>query len=174
MLPIVLDEREYEVWTALKRQLGMAVFSMGQPAASAYFQPYRDLYPHTFPVTQDWVNACFAGRYGGRLISFADYWAFFGPQLPAGEHAISHYLGTVAHSAVRAEVDHVPNKLTYRDLLSRIWGDRRINQCPARLPCFAWAARWEGDGWVQYVDGDGLPLLQFSPDGYDDYYTQVG
>lgn len=153
-------------------RLSLSYFSMGQPVASDFFAPYQALYPRTFPIMQDFINACYQGRYQGRLISFADFWAYFGPHLPDGEFALAHYIGTVAHSAMRGD-DRMPAKMSFKDLLRRIWRDRRINQCPARLLCFAWAGRWDGDGWIELVDDEGLPYLVFSAAGFDDYYTDV-
>jgi hypothetical protein len=41
------------------------------------------------------------------------------------------------------------------------------------MPCFAYAGREDGDGWVQYVDEKEMPYLVFSPEGFEGYYADV-
>jgi len=151
--------------------LGLSVFSIGQPTVSDFFAPYEQLYPQLFPTMQGFVNHCAAEGWQDRLISFTDFCAYLEPQLPAWRGQIGHYIGAVARAVGREQ--KLPAVASYHDVLKIIWQDSRVRQCPARMACFAFAADWDGDGWLQLVDEAGLPLLKFMPGGTDDYFVQA-
>lgn len=151
--------------------LGLEVFGVGYERPSQFHAPYRSLYAHTFPTMQDFVNHCHAENWTDRLIPFADFADFFAPRLPAGVLPIDSYLGSAAHNLWWESPP--PAQMTFRQLLAYIWSDRRIRFCPARLPCFAFAARWDGEGWYRLVDEAGLPFLVFHPDGFPHYDAHV-
>jgi hypothetical protein len=71
--------------------------------------------------------------------------------------------------------------MTYKQLLSIIWRQTGIKNNPARMPCFAYAAKWDDGtsdgkpGWIVYVDENDLPFLLFTHQdgGFSDYYAHV-
>lgn len=157
--------------------LGLEVYSIGQGCRSDFFTHYHRVYDKTFVTMQDFVNFCFDHDVTGSLIPFELFAQFMTPHLPQGIYPIDSYLGSVAHHLWWQY--HVPPQMSYRQLLSIIWRDVTIKYNPARLPCFAYAARWDDGaadgqpGWIAYVDEHDLPYLVFNPDGFTDYYTNV-
>jgi len=153
------------------QEAGLEVFSVGQPTKSGFDKPFQDLYPRTFPTAQGWINLCYELGWTDRLISYSDFADYFVPRLPEGRWPIDSYLGSVAHNLWRTH--KVPPQLTFRELLGIMWVEPRTRNCPARVPCFAYAGRKEGEGWAQYVDEQEMPYLVFSPDGFDTLYAEV-
>lgn len=149
--------------------LSLSIFSMGQPFASDFFTPWREMYRKTFPVLQDLVNWCVAEQ--PETLTFDELAARFVPGLPQGKLPLTHYIGAVAHNVLRTH--RVPSLMTYRQLLSVVWQDPRIKFSPARMSCFAYAAEREGDEWVEFVDGHDLRILAYCPHGTQDYYVEV-
>lgn len=152
------------------RECGLEVFSIGQPVKSDYFAPYRQVYRKTFPVMQDFINACYDLKEADKMIPFAALDVMMTPSLPKGKMNIGHYLGATAHNIF--ENAKLSNWMTYRQLLAIVWSDYRAKQCPARIPCFAFAAERDEDEWIELRNGNNLPLLKFSPDGFTDYYSE--
>lgn len=157
---------------------GLQVFSVGQGCYSRFPNIYHETYPGaTFLTLQDFVNACIEAGAQGQLIPFEVFADFFTVSMPAGVWPIDSYLGAVAHNLWWEY--HVPPQMSYRQLLSVIWRQPKIKNNPARMPCFAYAARWDDGaedgkpGWVVYVDEHDHPYLLFNPDGFTDYYTHV-
>ncbi len=152
-------------------QEGLEVYSAGQPNASDFMAPWRECYERVFPTAQEWVNHCDAQGWTDRLITFEDFSEFFVPRLPEGKLGIDSYLGSVAHNLWWTH--KIPPRLTFRDLLGIIWCEPRTRNCPVRMPCFAYAARWQDEGWVQFVDEGQMPYIVYSPEGFTSYYTHV-
>jgi DNA repair photolyase len=150
---------------------GLEVYSVGQPVPSKFMQSWAELYPKVFPTAQDFVNHCDANQWQSRLITFEDFVGFFTPLLPAGKMGIDSYLGSVAHNLWWTH--KVPPQMTFRELLGIIFCEPRTRNCPVRMPCFAYAAKLQDDGWTQYVDEQGMPYLVYSPDGFESYYAHV-
>lgn len=173
-----LDARAYA------RSQGLEVYSIGQGIRSGFWDIYHETYPGaTFFTSQDFVNFCYQHDLEDVLIPFELYAAFFEPHLPRGKYPIDSYVGAVAH---HLWWEHsVPAQMTYRDLLAIGWQRHDVKFSPARLPCFAYAARWDDGstdgkpGWIVYVDEAGLPYLTFkkvtdeSVMPFKDYYTHV-
>ena len=152
------------------RDKGLEVFSIGQPTASEFFKPYREIYRKTFPTIQDFVNVCWSIGETEKLIPFEAFEAKMLSSLPIGTLNIGHYLGATAHNIF--ENAKLSNWMTFRQLLGIVWQDYRAKQNPARIPCFAFAAeRDEDNEWVELQDDNGLPYLKFSPHGFTDYYS---
>jgi DNA repair photolyase len=152
----------------------LAVFSVGQPTPSEYWAPWSEVYMPVFPTAQGWVNHCYAqGWERSRLITFEDFAGYFVPQLPEGRMGIDSYLGSVAHNLWWTH--KVPPQMTFRELLGIIWTETRSRSCPARMPCFAQAGRYdpEADSWTLYVDERGMPYLVFDPAGFTTYYVDL-
>lgn len=154
-------------------ELGLPFFSMGQPIASTFWQPFRACYPHSFPVMQDWVNWCYEHLEDGALVDFAAFAEVMGSGFPAGTWPIDGYLGNKAHNLWWTKA--VPPQMTYLDLLKIIWSEPDLGLNPARMMCFALAADTDADGNLQvYADKAGLPLMVFSSQMFDDVYTVLG
>lgn len=154
--------------------LGLAVYSIGQPDRSDFFAPYHAAYEHTFPVMQDFINACYDSGVAGQLLPFSTFADFFTGSVPTGTLPIDAYLGAVARNLWHTH--KVPAQMTYRQLLAIIYKDMRVKSCPARLPAFAFAAVWDAnapEGWVQLIDAQGMPFLVFDPVGHKDFYCAV-
>ena len=159
---------------AMAADLGLEVYSVGQPTRSNFWGIFRDCYPNTFPTMQDFVNWCYDTQRAGTLITFDEFAEVMTPHLPTGTMPIDAYLGSVAHNLWWET--KIPPQMTYRQLLGIIWSNAKVKQCPARMPCFAWAAQWDATepaGWIQLVDSERMPYLVFDPEGFGDYYTHV-
>lgn len=151
---------------------GMQVFSIGQPVRSDFFQSYREIYPRTFPVMQDFVNWCHDRNDTDSLITFEQFQEQFPQALPAGQFRLGHYLGATAHNLWHSH--RLSNWMTYTQLVALIWRDGRIKQSPVNIPCFAFAAeKNESGAWVQWLDDNNMPFVLFDPAGFDDYYCEV-
>jgi DNA repair photolyase len=153
------------------RGCGLAPFSINQPQPSDFFRPYQQLYPRLFPTTQDFVNFCFEAMGDGEIFEFALWADFLLAQLPEGTFPLGHYVGAKAHQIMRTH--HVPNQMTFRQLLALIWSDPRMKCCPANIRCFAYAGELQDDGWNPLQDDDGLPLMVFNRQGSNDYFVEV-
>ena len=128
--------------------LGLNVFAIGWSKSTDFFAAYRRLYRQTFPVMSDFINWCAAPeRDTDALISFADFWSLMGKKLPAGTHALDHYIGATAHHLMTKH--NVPKRMTYRQLLQFIWSQPATKQCPVKFPVFAFAAEKSDKEWVQ-------------------------
>jgi len=121
---------------------------------------------------QSFVNACHDKVEPRKdAIGFSAFADLMTPDLPRGILDIGHYIGATAHN-IYQDVK-ISNLMTYRQLLELIWKERRTKQCPARMPCFAFAGIDEGDGWVELTDDDELPYLVFSEQNLDGYYVEL-
>ncbi len=150
---------------------GLDVYSVGQPAPSNFFAVYRQVYPKTFPVLQDFINFCYEHGYNRtRPITFNEFSAFMGQQLPAGRQRIAHYLGATARSLWKKW--RIPNEMTYRQLLGILWEHPQIKFSPLRQHNFAYAGLKNDDGWVMVVDETEMPYVLFSP-WFDDYFVDI-
>lgn len=152
------------------KENSLEIFSIGQPMASEFFKPYRDVYKKTFPTMQDFVNVCHQVGDTHSKIPFEALEVNALPYLPSGKLNIGHYLGATAHNIF--ESAKLSNWMTFRQLLAIIWKDYRAKQNPVRIPCFAFAAeRGEDDEWIELQDGNNLPYLKFNPSGFNDFYS---
>lgn len=154
-------------------ELGLEVYSMGQPNYSEFWSIYRDFYWPTFPNWQDFVNACHLADVAGEPIAFEDYWQTVADSFPKGaDLPIDSYIGAVAHNVMWET--KVPTRMSYRDLLELAWKDPKIRFSPVRSPAFAYAGRQDPDGWRRYVDPKGSPFLVFAGDDeFDGYWAEV-
>lgn len=156
----------------IAQRVGLETFSIGQPNRSEYFAPYRKCYPKTFPTMQDFINSCHDKvRPLYDVIPFSAFADFMAPDLPQGVLDIGHYIGATAHNVYQDM--KISNLMTYRQLLEIIWKEKRTKQCPARMPCFAFAGQEEDDGWIELTDDGELPYLVFSKQNLDGYYVEI-
>lgn len=146
---------------------GLEVFSSGQSNRSDFWKPWFDLYPKTFPVSQQAVNACHDGGFGpGDMIDADEWTGFFAADLPAGEWDVHHYIGATSRLSLRN--DPFPSKATYRHLLLRGFRDLAVSFNPARGHAFKRAAIRDDDGGhFDLVDDKRRPYYVFSPIGHD-------
>jgi DNA repair photolyase len=165
------DETAFHLARAIARDVGLEVYSVGQPTPTRFFYPYRAAYPKTFPVMQDFVNYCYHLALTRQdMISFDDFSDFMTPALPVGQHGVSHYLGATARTLWRKF--HIPHDMSYKQLLGIIWVHPQTKYSLARLPNFAFAAIKEGGKLLQLVDQANMPLMVFSP-YFATYYHEV-
>lgn len=166
-----IDDTAFYEAREIAKSVGLEVFSIGQPDASKYFQPFRDLYPKVLPTLQDLLNACHADRMTPEnLMSFESFATFFEGGLPAGEHLLNYYLGSTARAVVKDTP--ITGRRPWRDLLRVIYSDLRCKSNPTICPAFAfWGKRSEG-GWKTCVDKNDLPLLMFNPDEFPEVYAE--
>ena len=120
---------------------------------------------------QGFVNWCHQTKRSGDLVTVSEALDYFVPRLPQGIHSIGHYLGSTAKDVLRD--NPMPNRTTYADLLRVIWSDYRCKANPSRMPCFAFAADVERDGWVMLTDDDRVPLYVFDPDCGMGWFSQA-
>lgn len=158
----------------LVREAGMETYKSGQIEPSNFFRPYRETYPKTFPLMVDFVNWTYENKQQGEAIYWQEYVDFFEPKLPKGVFRLQNHIGAVTNRHFWKENQHIPQKMTYRELLKECWRNQQINYCPVHTRCFAWAAEWDesdgNPGWIQLFDEDGMPILIFEPDGCDDVF----
>lgn len=171
--PSVGTLEHYERVRQSAASAGLEVFSVGQAIPSQFWRPFRETYEATFPVMQDFVNACHEQLEEGAVISFDEFADFFCQGLPEGVYPISRYISAKARLVLRE--NKVPSSMSYREVLAMIWSEPEIGSCPARIGCFSYAARWDGDGWIQYVDELGRPYMVFTKDpaGFREYFVQA-
>ena len=154
---------------AQARDLGLEVYSVGQPDPSDFFVPFRRHYPKTFPILQDYVNLVSARP--GDLLTFDRFADLMETRLPPGTHGIAHYLATTHDLFTHYRI---PHRMTYRQLLSIVWQDASTKFSLTRSPAFAFATYETRDGPVQLIDDhDGLPMLVYNPQGFTDYYVTI-
>ena len=151
--------------------LGLHVYSVGQPVYSDFFDIYHRTYPATFPTMQDWINYCYRTYMPGDIISFNDFSEFMTPHLPHGQHRISHYLGATARTLWKQY--HIPNEMTYRQLLGILWDQPTIKTGIAKSNNFAYAAQRDNENLTVLIDDiDELPYMVFLP-WVENYYMEV-
>lgn len=152
-------------------EVGLEVFSVGQPNRSDFFAPYHRLY-RTIPTMQDFINWCHDHLSLGEWITWQMFSDFFVPCLPLGIWPIDAYLGATTHQLWRTH--HVAPQMSYEELLRIVYVEPRYKLCPARLPSFAYAGVWTGEGWIRLTDTARMPYLVWSSEGtHADYYTDV-
>ena len=153
-------------------ELGLHVYSNGQPTYSRFWDVYREVYPVTFQTNQDFVNFCFDNDLHEKILPY-DLWAsVVGQGLPDGRYRMSKYIGASAMSLW--ETHNVPSKLSYQDLLGVIWKVQRAKQSPVRMPSYAYAALKAETGWIQLVDERDLPYLVYDREGaFTDFCTEA-
>ncbi len=149
---------------------GLHPYHIGLDRPTRYWEPYRRLYPKTFPVMQDFVNWAFEALEPGQVVSFADYERVMIPRLPEPDRAfpIGNYIGAKKPALLRD--NNYPNSMSYWQILAEGWKHllKNFSLNPAGLGCFARAGTQDGDvagPWTEYVDERGLQYLVFAPHG---------
>jgi DNA repair photolyase len=154
--------------------VGLSLYSKGQPLPSGIFDQWDAYYTKLFPTWQGFINVLASiYREQRALISFDQFLEWARPQLPSGTWPIDSYFGSTAHNLWWTH--KVPPQLTYAQVLALAWGEPRLSICPARLPAFAYAGKRRDDGqWIAYVDEAGLPILVWGGfEIFEDYWVDV-
>jgi DNA repair photolyase len=171
MPPEVRTFHHYTV--ALARELDLEPYYVGQHRPSGFFRPFLETYEPCFPTIQEFINDCAAILQDGDVIDFETFAQWMCGRLPFPDEPVNilHYIGAKHHDLLAK--NNFPPKISYRDLLRVVWCEPVFPYSPAALRCFAYAARWDGDGWIQYVDQQNLPLMLYTNDpiGFDGYYS---
>ncbi len=152
-------------------QMGFITRSRDSAQQNSFYDVYKEVYPKTFPVYQDFIN--YALTDPDRVFTFDDFWAAMNANTPFPDGVFSgmgSYLGSGNKSIFK--VIKVPSKMSYKQLFMLIWSEPRISKNPAFLNNFAMGAEWDGDGWIKLTDQEGMPFLFFDKDGFDDFYTE--
>lgn len=159
---------------AAAQNAGLQTYNNQQGGISYYFKPYAEIYEKTYPLMQGFVNLCHAQLKEGQPIYFSQFEHYFARKLPAGVWDIGHHI--YAHVRASSGVfknDPVSNRMTYSELLRRLWRDASISLCPVYTECFTFAADLNpNDTWTLWTDEEGLPILLFYPNGATDICTQ--
>jgi DNA repair photolyase len=152
--PSVTDMAYVESACQHAKSLGMHVYSYLDADASYYYDAYREIYPRTFPMAQDFLNHCHETKQPGDLIFFDEWSDFLCGSLPAGKHKIEHYIGATRHDLARSQ--KFPKFMTYRQLLGLSWGDQGSKWQPTKCKAFAYII---DDDNNTIVDDNDLPVL---------------
>lgn len=153
---------------------GLEVFSVDRPKPSQYWKPYREIYQKVFPTMTEFINHLVnSGTPERGLITIDQFLEFMLPYLPEGTLSLGHYIGSTAHQVCR-EHPNWSNWLSYKELLTMLWGDGRIKMSPVRNRAFSFACDRASDGkLVARFDQYGQPILIFSVQGFDSYQVEV-
>jgi DNA repair photolyase len=167
---------QLELASALKARsqaldLGLPVYSMGQPYRSDFHKVYQETYTELFPTMQDFINYCYDENLVGQLITFDEFADFFCARLPTGIWPIDGYIGSTSHN-LWWDKKIAPN-MTFRELFHILWTAPSSRLCPVKWNCFAYAAQWDKDGWIRYADANGMPYIIFDPKGFTEYCAHV-
>lgn len=168
----ILDKDAFFAARDIAAEMGLPIFSNGQPDYSDIWDIYRQVYTKTFPTNQDFVNYCHTNGMHGKIMPYGLWREKLGDSFPTGRYRMSKYIG--ASSMSIWEDYNVPSQLSYDELLGIIWSLYRAKQSPARMPSFAYAGLWAENGWIKLVDELDRPYLVFDVNGeFTEYYTRV-
>ncbi len=163
------DETIFHATRQEALSVGLEIFSVGQPNRSDFFKPYHQTYKKTFQTLQGFINRCYG--LSDNLISFNQMANFMQPCLPSGKHGIGHYLG--ATSRVLYKKYHIPNLMSYRQLLGILWRESGSKYSIVKWPNFAYAALKQDQQWTQLLSENHMPWLLFSSRGFKNYFHDV-
>ena len=151
---------------------GMEVYTIGQGNQSYFFDPFTRLYDKLFPTMQDFINYCYEMELPDySLISFADFSDFMLPFLPGGLNRIGDYLklGLKSQVAYREVCDS--RYQTFESLLRMGWTEASCRFNPTQWQCFSYA---KIDDKVVVDDAEGLPMIIFRRDRFEELYFDLG
>lgn len=156
----------------LASELGLAVYSVHQPTASTFYEPWRRHYGRKlFPVGQDLINLL-AQEQPDTLIPVAEIADGFAQRLPQGAWPVGHYIGSTSRQLFRG-ANPLPSKATYRDLLGIILTDVRCKSSPLRTHAVSLAAEKTPKGWILLVDRNGMPYYVYNRTPNPSLYVHV-
>lgn len=167
-------QETYDALKSAAKTAGLEVYTGQQGDRSDYFKWEKQLVPKSFPLMQDFVNWAHDNLKEGDAIYWETFRDFFVPQLPKGTWGLRDHLNAAVVQQALYGL-HIPQRLTYEQLLWHCWRHKETLFCPANVDCFAWAADPipGKSGWFDRIeDDDGNPILIFQPGGTDGYaYT---
>jgi hypothetical protein len=151
-------------------EIGLEFFSSYVESRSRIQDKHREIYPKLFPTLMDWYNYCYDHNLDNLLIPFEIWFEVMGKSFPQGVLGLGSYLGASARQLWHTRT--LPNKMTYRQLMTLFWSEPRIRRCPGNMKCFSFAVEGMGDDDPLIVDDeDQLPFLVFNRNGFDNTYT---
>lgn len=159
----------FENCRAIAQEIGLEVYSIGQSNYSDYFKPFKELYPKTFPVMQEFVNHCHLEAI--ETFNFDSWFDFFGDKLP--KISSSQHYHYIEFGTQRHQFDfRIPNRCSYQELLPFCWKSEKFQRAnPIACRGFGYLAVQEGEGLRKLVDKKwGLPCFGFLPEGSDASY----
>lgn len=164
----------------LCKEYGIPVYhgQMGEP--TAFWDPYRQIYPKTYPLMQDFVNHCFeSGLSDGDLIRWDEFRDFFVSKLPDGEWPLRDHLNAMVNAQTQGRVGakeggNIPRRMTYESLLRLIWNYHELLYSPANVDCFVYAGKPTGkkNQWTPYVDDEQNRVMMFKPQGEPNAFAE--
>ena len=171
------QQRLFEIAKNAVRAEGIPVFTGDQSEPSGFFDSYRETYPHTFPVTQDFINFCWEHVEDGAILTFEDFWnvlqysnADRGVEFPEGGWPIGGMIYVNYHVPYGIKAKARRPRATYQQVCEFGWREIKAKYSPLRSHCFAYAAVKTGKGYEQLVDPQGMPYLTFSRKGFPEKY----
>jgi DNA repair photolyase len=163
------DSEHFLKCRAIASELGLEIYSSGQATRSDIFQPFKQLYPKTFPITQDWVNYCHDNAV--EVFSFRDWYDFFAPKLPNFSH--NKMKDYIYQGIQKWQLEFkLPNEFDYGQLLAFALSDKRIRCAanPIQLHPCSYLALEDEDEKIHAINSEGFPCFVFCPDGIDYEY----
>ncbi len=158
---------------SLARDVGLEVYSIGESERTDFWRPYYETYPKLFPITQTLVNACWDNLPDRSFVTFETFERYMA-ELPDAMSGVDTYIRSKAKGGrlmpALLQSGELHSGMSFRDVLRLIWKDPRISLSPARLKCFGYASRVNGDGTMTpWEDGKGNPIMIFDRAGFDEY-----
>lgn len=151
---------------------GLHVYDSQQAEPTRYFEPYRECYPKSFPLMQDFVNHCHENFKEGDRIYFSDFLQFFRAKLPAGTWPLRNHLNATTVPQVLYGA-YISQRMDYAELLKQLWIYNKVPLSPTNVLCFSRAAAEQvgENSFIEWADNDNLPILLFHPQGTKNAYT---
>lgn len=156
----------------MAEEIGLCPFNLHRHKPSNFWAPWWDNYEMTFPIMQDFINEAWTCLDDGDVLTF-DNFASIMSELPNGKMRLGHYVGASAADVTRDSGKPWSNYMTYEELLKMIWNNQAINQCPVNLPCFSFAAEYEGEIYHPLLDENGDSLMVFHREGFRHFYVDL-
>lgn len=150
------EQNFYYLVLGMCENKNLPTYSVGQPYRSDFFKPYREIYPNSWPTTQEFLNHLIDNNI--EEFGFEDWFNFLAPYFP-GDESSQHslYLYTsIGYN--RRDCNNVIAELgrprNYRDLLKAIWNGQKFRpQSRLFLGCSAFEPL--ENGRVRRIDHEG-------------------
>lgn len=167
-------QQALDTLAATIRAAGIPTYHSYQDIPSNFFDGYHEVFPKMYPTMQEYINECYETKTPDmNVITEAEFCEYFAAKLPAGKWAeCNSLLGSTNHDLWWDA--KIPNKLSYREVLSIIYRNHQISHNPIYTGAFSYACATLTDEVMQpYVDANGVPLLTFRGAGGNAEYVRV-
>lgn len=140
---------------------GLDCYGPGNWQRTGFMDAFRDVYEHTFPVTDDFINWVWENKEDGELVTFEEYGEVMLPLLPAGVWKLGDYLRVVARQLCPPGFER---NMTFEEYLKVTWSNPKHVQTPARRRLLAYEGLAEnGETW----DTNGEPpVMRVNKQGF--------